>query len=223
MPAMPNREMFFKQMVATFLERTSPDSSMPKPAAIHMTSTPMIRNEKVLRMKDISETGASSARAKAGSAIMEPASSARRNFFMTFSPYYLFRFASVLKGLRTVFTGTDSYRLFNVRHKDLAVADASGAGFLLHSLDNGRHLFVINDQVNLDLGEEVNLVFRAAIKFRVPFLATKAAHFTDCHTADAQIRDCRFDIVQFERFDDTLNFLHHCLYLLSRVKNKKAP
>jgi len=35
-------------MVAVFLARTKPDSSIAKPAAINMTRTPWIRNEKVL-------------------------------------------------------------------------------------------------------------------------------------------------------------------------------
>ena len=42
--------MFLVQMVATLLERTSPASSMQKPAAIHITKAPLKRNEKVLKM-----------------------------------------------------------------------------------------------------------------------------------------------------------------------------
>ena len=51
--------MFFRQIVAVFLVRTRPDSSMAKPAAIHMTRKPCTRNEKVLRMYWVSvETSA---------------------------------------------------------------------------------------------------------------------------------------------------------------------
>jgi len=63
---MAKMAMFFRQMMATFLLCTRPDSSMAKPAAIHMTRTPLIRKEKVLRIKVTSLTGASSARARAG-------------------------------------------------------------------------------------------------------------------------------------------------------------
>jgi hypothetical protein len=42
--------MFFKQIVAVFLVRTRPDSSIAKPAAIHMTRKPLTRNAKVLKM-----------------------------------------------------------------------------------------------------------------------------------------------------------------------------
>ena len=50
MPAMENTPMFFRQIIEAFLVRTEPASSMAKPAAIHITSTPQIKNANVLRM-----------------------------------------------------------------------------------------------------------------------------------------------------------------------------
>ena len=50
MPAMAKTPMFFRQIIEVFLVRTEPASSMAKPAAIHITSTPKIKNAKVLRM-----------------------------------------------------------------------------------------------------------------------------------------------------------------------------
>ena len=41
--------MFLRQMTEAFLVRTEPDSSMVKPAHIHMTSAPQMRNDRVLR------------------------------------------------------------------------------------------------------------------------------------------------------------------------------
>ncbi len=41
--------MFFRLCMVTFLERTRPASSMQKPAAIHMTRKPPIRNSSVLK------------------------------------------------------------------------------------------------------------------------------------------------------------------------------
>ena len=46
--------MFFRQMTDAFLVRTEPASSMVKPAHIHMTSAPQMRNEKLLRMNCVS-------------------------------------------------------------------------------------------------------------------------------------------------------------------------
>jgi hypothetical protein len=45
--------MFFRHCMDTFLERTRPASSMAKPAAIHMTRKPPIRNSSVLKMKAV--------------------------------------------------------------------------------------------------------------------------------------------------------------------------
>ena len=41
--------MFLRQMTEAFLVRTEPDSSMVKPAHIHMTSAPHRRNDSVFR------------------------------------------------------------------------------------------------------------------------------------------------------------------------------
>ena len=50
MPAMEKIPMFFRQIIEAFLVRTEPASSMANPAAIHITSTPQMRNAKELRM-----------------------------------------------------------------------------------------------------------------------------------------------------------------------------
>ena len=47
--AMANREMFLVRISVVFLERTRPDSSMAKPAAIHITNAPHTKKSKVLR------------------------------------------------------------------------------------------------------------------------------------------------------------------------------
>ena len=46
--------MFFKQIMAAFLVRTEPDSSMVNPAHIHMTNAPHTMKEKVLNTKAVS-------------------------------------------------------------------------------------------------------------------------------------------------------------------------
>ena len=46
--------MFLRQMTDAFLVRTEPDSSIVKPAHIHMMSAPQMRNEKVLRTNWVS-------------------------------------------------------------------------------------------------------------------------------------------------------------------------
>ncbi len=48
--AMENSAMFFVSCIATFLGRTSPASSMAKPAAIQKTRKPAIRNSSVVKI-----------------------------------------------------------------------------------------------------------------------------------------------------------------------------
>ena len=48
--------MFFRQIMAAFLVRTEPDSSMVKPAHIHITRAPQMRKAKVLRTKLVSSS-----------------------------------------------------------------------------------------------------------------------------------------------------------------------
>ncbi len=67
--------MFLRQIMAAFLVRTDPDSSIVKPAHIHITSAPQIRKEKVFRTNWVSAatwaataTGSAASRATATSA-----------------------------------------------------------------------------------------------------------------------------------------------------------
>ena len=65
--------MFLRQMEAVFLLLTRPDSSMAKPAAIHITRAPVMRKEKVLNMNWVSaETSARAGPAIAARAAVKP-------------------------------------------------------------------------------------------------------------------------------------------------------
>ena len=64
---------FLRQIMDAFLVRTEPDSSMVKPAHIHMTSAPQTKNEKVLRTNAVSSfTPAACAMAGRASKMMSP-------------------------------------------------------------------------------------------------------------------------------------------------------
>ena len=60
---MEYRPMFFRQMTEAFLVRTEPAYSMVKPAHIHITNAPQMRNENVLSTKPVSWATAALARA----------------------------------------------------------------------------------------------------------------------------------------------------------------
>ena len=49
-PAIEYKPIFFAAIVATLLDVTNPDSSMAKPAAIHITKKPPIKNKRVFKI-----------------------------------------------------------------------------------------------------------------------------------------------------------------------------
>ncbi len=66
----------------------------------------------------------------------------------------------------------------------------------------GKHNF------NLKLGQEVDHVLRTAVEFRVSALAPEAFGFNNGHSLQTNLLQRLLNIIQFERFDDRLNFLH---------------
>jgi len=53
-PDIAYKPMFLAQITETLFEVTNPDSSMQKPAAIHITRNPPIKNNKVFKIKPTS-------------------------------------------------------------------------------------------------------------------------------------------------------------------------
>jgi hypothetical protein len=79
-----------------------------------------------------------------------------------------------LDGGITFLVGADADRIFDAGDKDFAVADLAGLGGLGDGGHGGVHLFVGEDQLEFDLGEEVHGVFAAAIDFRVTLSAARS-------------------------------------------------
>ena len=65
----------------------------------------------------------------------------------------------------------------DVVDEDFAVADFAGAGGRRQSADDFVLARVGDDQLDLDFGQKVDLVFHAAIDFFVALLTAVAAHF----------------------------------------------
>src|SRR6266481_3109523 len=66
-------------------------------------------------------------------------------------------------------------------------------------------------QFQLHFREQVDVVFLAAINFRVALLTAMATHFGNSHAVDSDGLKSLFDLVQFERLDDCLDFFHMSL------------
>src|SRR5574343_1953988 len=118
--------------------------------------------------------------------------------------------------------GTDADDLLDRHHEDLAVADLAGAGGLDDGVDGGFGGFSLDDDFDLDLGQEVDDVFGAAIQFSMALLTAKTLDFGDGQAADTDFRQRLAYLVELERLDDGVDFFHgypllNCLLKFVRV------
>src|SRR5690554_2428360 len=132
--------MFLRQIAAVFLDRTSPDSSIEKPAAIHMTSAPQIRNENVLKTNAVSaETSAAAGVAVSATGMATRAASPipLLSFAASLLNPIIIASSQSLERVRVGFAGADADRPRHVQHENLAIADPAGIGRFLDRFDDG--------------------------------------------------------------------------------------
>src|SRR5690606_33512099 len=126
------------------------------------------------------------------------------------NPVIVFLLEAGLEGGRAGFTGADAGDSQKVEDEDLAVADAPG----LCSVTNGvAHLVGevrIDGDFELELGQEMNRVFRAAIDFGMALLAPVASDFCDGHAVDIEGIERLSHLFQSRRLDDGNHQLHMC-------------
>src|SRR5579871_3316149 len=119
--------------------------------------------------------------------------------------------ASRSNGIDSGFPRPDPDRFFDAGDEDLSVADAPGLGGATDCIDGLFDHVVGEHDLDFHLGQEVNHVLCPAIKFGVPLLATKALGFSDGDALQADFLESLLDLVQLERLDDRLDFLHRIL------------
>src|SRR5690348_6282370 len=103
---------------------------------------------------------------------------------------------------------TNSDRVLDAGHEYLAVADASGLRRGPDRLDRLLDHLILDDQLDLHLGQEVDDVFGAAIKLGVALLPSEALGLQDGDAFQADLVQRVFDLVQLERLDDRFDLLH---------------
>ena len=118
--------------------------------------------------------------------------------------------------------GTDAHRLFEIGDEDLAVADLTGVRGIGYGLDDGRGLIVGDDGLQFQLGQKVDDVLRAAVKFGVAFLAPEALDLGHGHAGDADFGQRLAHVVEFERFDDGGDHFHR-VFLTWSCADGMAP
>ena len=69
---------------------------------------------------------------------------------------------------------------------------------------------VSHHHLKLDLGKQINLIFGAAIDFRVALLASVSPDFGDRDALHSDLDQSVFYFVEFEGLDDCFYFFHGC-------------
>src|SRR5204863_9055184 len=85
-------------------------------------------------------------------------------------------------------------------------------------LHGARGEALLDDDLDFDLGQEVDHVFGAAIDFGVARLPAEPPDLADGHAGDADLAQRAFDLIELERLDDRLDFLHRLAPRVSRAR-----
>src|SRR5580658_2737218 len=113
-----------------------------------------------------------------------------------------------LDRVRAGLAGADPDGLFDVRYKYLAIADAARLGGGADRLDRRPEILVGDDDFDLHLRQKVDDVLGAAIKLGVTLLTAEALRLEHGNALDSRFLKRFLDLVELERLDDRLDFLH---------------
>src|SRR5262249_38100972 len=119
-----------------------------------------------------------------------------------------FPIANSLDSVQPGFAGPDADRFLDIGNEDFAVADATCLGSSADGVDRLLHQIVADHDLDFDLGQEVDDVFRTAIQFRVALLPSKALGLGDGDALQSDFLKRLLHLVEFERLDDGLDLLH---------------
>src|SRR5688572_27831123 len=106
------------------------------------------------------------------------------------------------------FPGADADDLTHSGYENLAVADLPGAGGLDDGIDRAFEQLVGHDHLDLHLRQEIDDVFRAAIKLGVPLLPAESFYLGYRQTADADFRERLAHFIEFEWLENRFDFFH---------------
>ena len=114
----------------------------------------------------------------------------------------------VLDGFLIAFSGPDPDRLIERGNEDLAVANLPGSsrrgdGFDRLTDEIGRH-----GDLDLQLGQKADRIFRPTVDFRVALLAAVTFDFGHGHPGRANRRQSVTNLVQLEWLNDRSNYFH---------------
>src|SRR5262249_14347263 len=101
-------------------------------------------------------------------------------------------------GVAPGFASADANGFLHRRNEDLAIADAAGLGGLLDGLERlGQHLLA-KDDLKLNLWQEIDDVFRAAVELGVALLATEPLGLYNRDTLQADLLQGLLHLVELQ-------------------------
>src|ERR1700704_4809138 len=111
-------------------------------------------------------------------------------------------------GIEPGFAGPDANGLFDIGDKNLAVTDAAGLGRAPDGVDRSFDQVIPDHDLDFDLGQKVDDVLGAAIKFGVTLLPPETLGFRDGDALQSDFLKRFFHLVELEWLDDGFYFFH---------------
>ena len=111
-------------------------------------------------------------------------------------------------GVGSALTGAYTHGLLDGHDPHLAITDLAGVGGADDGLNDFIHLGVIDEDLQLELGYEVNFVLGSAVHLGVTALASKALGLGDRHTTDVQGLQAFLHVIQLEGLENCDNEFH---------------
>ena len=106
------------------------------------------------------------------------------------------------------FLGADADGRFDITDKNLAVSNLARSRRPHDGFDSLRDKGVGQNNLNLDLRKKIDRIFAAAVNFGVALLAAKTLDLRNGHALRAHSRQRLFNFLEFERFNDGVDFFH---------------
>src|SRR6266568_1808973 len=116
-----------------------------------------------------------------------------------------------LDGVLALFAGADADDLVDRRDEDLAVADAAGLRGLGDGAQHLVHHFVLDDDLDLHLGDEIYDVGRAAVDLLLAAGPAEALDLGHRHPLDPDRAQALLHLVELEGLDDGFDLFHEFL------------
>jgi len=112
----------------------------------------------------------------------------------------------VLNGFRILFPCPNPYHRIHRADEDFAVTDFASTGRRYQLVNNHVNLSFIDDNLDFELLEKLNGIFRATVTLCLTLLAAKAPNFRNRHTNDPSIDQGNFYLVQLKGANNRFYF-----------------